>query len=273
MIKIFLVSLSILFFLKDVPAQHRINSSLPIKSTNPSAPVKVTTIRDTISIQVKSGWNLLSVPLAADDPGFSSLFPTAVSKGYFFDEAYQPMDSVVLGRAFWVKFASAEIIAVTGLRVFEQDISLKPGWNMIGGLRTPMSRGEFIIVPDSSFSSGFYGYDQDSGYVRTDTLFAGHGYWLKVKSSGTLSISEWKLLGLKGERISTITIHPANPDIIYAGSLSDFSAGLPGRMFKSINGGLSWDTLLVGGSYKQIEIDPVHPETLYSPSRGSLEEH
>lgn len=77
----------------------------------------------------------------------------------------------------------------------------------------------------------------------------------------------WTYLGLGGENIDGITaiaVHPENPDIIYAGSGFDFSAGIRGKLFKSTDGGATWDTLLVGGSYVDIQIDPQNPETVYA---------
>ena len=75
---------------------------------------------------------------------------------------------------------------------------------------------------------------------------------------------QWQLLGLKDETVTAIAIDPTDPSIIYAGTKSDFSAGINGKLFKSIDGGVSWDTLLVGGSYKSILIDPSNHDIIYA---------
>lgn len=84
---------------------------------------------------------------------------------------------------------------------------------------------------------------------------------------------EWQFLGLGGENVSDITsiaVHPQDPDVIYAGSAFDFSAGIQGKLFKTTDGGATWDTLLVGGSYLDIEIDPQDPKTVYALPGGIL---
>jgi len=82
---------------------------------------------------------------------------------------------------------------------------------------------------------------------------------------------EWKYLGLGGENVSdieSIAVHPEDPDVIYVGSGFDFSNGIQGKLFKTTDGGATWDTLLVGGSYLDIEIDPQDPKTVYALPGG-----
>jgi hypothetical protein len=81
---------------------------------------------------------------------------------------------------------------------------------------------------------------------------------------------KWEFLGLDKEDIKSIAINPNYPDIIYAGSGMNFSAGTQGKLFKTTDGGINWDTLITGGSYKCIVIDPLHPETVYIAPWGIL---
>jgi len=75
---------------------------------------------------------------------------------------------------------------------------------------------------------------------------------------------QWHFLGLGDETVTAIAVDPIDPKIIYAGTASDFSAGINGKLFKSTDGGVTWDTLLVGGSYKSILIDPSNPNIIYA---------
>ncbi len=95
--------------------------------------------------------------------------------------------------------------------------------------------------------------------------FFGHG----DNSSGEL---QWTYLGLENEGISAIEFDPTNPDIIYVGSSYDYSAGTPGRLFKSEDGGLTWDTLLVdyGAKFLSIVVDPTDPNTIYAAPWGII---
>lgn len=82
---------------------------------------------------------------------------------------------------------------------------------------------------------------------------------------------KWEYLGLGGENISdieSIAVHPEDPDVIYVGSGFDFSNGIQGKLFKTTDGGATWDTLLVGGSYLDIEVDPQDPKTVYALPGG-----
>ncbi len=73
----------------------------------------------------------------------------------------------------------------------------------------------------------------------------------------------WQSLGLAGEEIHAIVIDWSNPNVLYAGSSSNFSEGHAGSLFKSTNGGMSWDTLLSGITVVDIDIHPRDPQTLY----------
>ncbi len=79
-------------------------------------------------------------------------------------------------------------------------------------------------------------------------------------------IEKWRLLGLENETVTAIAVDPINSDIIYAGTKSDFSAGINGKLFKSIDCGTTWDTLLIGGSYSEILIDPLNTNIIYALS-------
>lgn len=73
----------------------------------------------------------------------------------------------------------------------------------------------------------------------------------------------WTFLGLNGEdigRISTLAVAPGDPDLLLAGTAADFSAGTPGRLFRSTDGGENWtevlDTGTFGGGFTEVVFDP-----------------
>lgn len=81
---------------------------------------------------------------------------------------------------------------------------------------------------------------------------------------------QWKFLGLENETITAIAVDPVNTNIIYAGTLYDYSAGINGKLFKSVDSGTTWDTLLVGGGYRKILIDPSNSNIIYTASGGIM---
>jgi hypothetical protein len=74
----------------------------------------------------------------------------------------------------------------------------------------------------------------------------------------------WTFLGLENETVTAIAVDPVFPKIIYAGTASDFSAGIDGKLFKSTDCGNTWDTLLIGGSFREILIDPTNRNIIYA---------
>lgn len=75
---------------------------------------------------------------------------------------------------------------------------------------------------------------------------------------------DWRSLGLENERIEVITVDWSDPDVIYAGSGSDFSAGAVGGIFKSSDRGAAWDTLLQGVTVRDIDIHPKDANIIYA---------
>lgn len=73
----------------------------------------------------------------------------------------------------------------------------------------------------------------------------------------TLHLSgNWICIGLQNQRITNIAVDWFDPDIIYAGSGGDFSAGKVGSIIKTTNRGTTWDTLITGISVSDIDINP-----------------
>lgn len=72
-------------------------------------------------------------------------------------------------------------------------------------------------------------------------------------------INEWSLVGLANEQIGSLIIHPENPDIIIAASES------PGGIFRTINGGVTWDTVaLHRRTVQNLKESPNESRTLYA---------
>lgn len=82
--------------------------------------------------------------------------------------------------------------------------------------------------------------------------------------SETLVAQSWHFLGLETESISTIVVDHQNNNILYAGSRSNFSEGKHGKIFKSLNGGATWDTLLYGVDVGDIIMHPDNSNILYA---------
>lgn len=95
----------------------------------------------------------------------------------------------------------------------------------------------------------------------------------------------WAYSGLEGERIVTVAIHPRNPDLIFAGTCGDellgcldnpddpawakyqdFPRGAKGCLFRSRDGGRTWETVVRNRDMLHLLMDPTE-EMLYACCR------
>ncbi len=128
--------------------------------------------------QANSGWNIISVPVAAPDNKKSTLFPTVVSQAYTYIGGYVPADTLITGMGYWMKFGKAEANFVDGNQLNAESISVKEGWNLIGSISSPVPATSITSDEAGTITSQFFGYGQ--GYYTSDTIQPGQGYWVKV---------------------------------------------------------------------------------------------
>ncbi len=78
-------------------------------------------------------------------------------------------------------------------------------------------------------------------------------------------VGEWEFLGLAGENVSAIAIHPTDARVIFVGTAFNFSDGILSKLFRTRNCGITWDTLLISSStYSDLDIDPSNPNVIYA---------
>ncbi len=93
-----------------------------------------------------------------------------------------------------------------------------------------------------------------------------YGYGVHKSIDGGRS---WKHMGLENSKhIPRIRIHPKNPDIVYAAVLGDLYKSSDDRgVYKSINGGESWEKVLFANADAgavDIIMDPENPDIIYA---------
>jgi|GEM_PF-4940024 len=99
--------------------------------------------------------------------------------------------------------------------------------------------------------------------------------WTKCKCRGVLLVllllcvstianaGSWTSIGLGTLNVYSVVIDPSNNQTIYAGG-STFS-GTGGGLFKSSNGGSTWSSNMLTGTYvKALAIDPTSSQTIYA---------
>lgn len=147
-------------------------------------------------VNVVSNWNIVSVPVLAQNMSVSNLFPTATSPAFAFNNGYVSTTTLQNGFGYWIKFGSAATIQICGSPVSSRDIPVNSGWNIIGPFGSDVQVSAITSVPAGIVASSYFGYN--NGYTNATTLNVGKGYWVKVSQAGVLrlpsSSSQAKLL-------------------------------------------------------------------------------
>jgi photosystem II stability/assembly factor-like uncharacterized protein len=100
-------------------------------------------------------------------------------------------------------------------------------------------------------------------YVGTGEQTVGNGMWKSTDTGAT-----WQHIGLeKTHFISTVIVDPKNPDVVLVAALGDRNSGDERGVYKSTDGGRSWNkTLFKGADFGVIDMtsDPVNQKILYA---------
>jgi uncharacterized protein (TIGR02145 family) len=143
------------------------------------------------AVHVSPGWNLLSLPADVSNASLSALFPSAISPAYTFSPTggYEERDTIAPGIGFWLKFATAETVLISGTDSFRDSIPCQAGWNIIGSISLPVDTGLVVTEPPGLITSGFFQYVQGAGYLQAATLRPGAGYWVKMREAGSIVLA------------------------------------------------------------------------------------
>ncbi len=141
----------------------------------------------TTEMLLQADWNLISLPVEADDMRKIILFPSSISDAFEYQPGgYVDMDTLETGTGYWIKYSSPVAETITGTVVPEETLTVLVGWNMIGSLSYPILATSVVALPPTSIETDFFGYDGSLGYYSADTLKPGYGYWVKVTQYGNL---------------------------------------------------------------------------------------
>lgn len=141
------------------------------------------------TLSVRASWNLLSSHIDAADKAKTSMFPTALTPAYNYDQilGYQPASTIENGVAYWLKFASPQSFNILGTPLTNLNIPVRTGWNMIGSVAGSVTVGSIGQSPPGFVTSIYYRYT--TSYEAADTLEAGEGYWVKTNADGQLTLT------------------------------------------------------------------------------------
>jgi photosystem II stability/assembly factor-like uncharacterized protein len=163
------------------------------------------------------------------------------------------------------------------------DIALHPGnrghWYVAvgsGGVWKTVNAGttwQPVFDGEASYSVGAVTIDPQ----RPDTVWVGTGENVSGRHVGfgdgvyrSLDAGQtWTNMGLgQSEHIGMIRVHPEDSDTVYVAAQGPlWSAGGDRGLYKTTDGGETWEKILGGGEYtgvNEVHLDPRDPDTLYA---------
>ena len=148
-----------------------------------------------IELELKTGWNMVSVPVILADNSVGSVFPSPPVAGiYAWDastQAYYAPTKVEPEEGYWVAVTSDTSITVTGTPVTQWTSDMFAGWNMIGSVYgTNVDFSNPDDNPDNSVVGYVYWWNPfTKSYEYTTTIEPGKGYWAAAIRACTLTLS------------------------------------------------------------------------------------
>lgn len=176
------------------------SGTLTIVSNDPDTPNYLIAlsgegIRPTVSTKFFRGWNLVGLPLYPANPKRDSVFGIFSSNYSLFGFSngnYISVDSVFLGRGYWLGLQDTMNFSISGMPVtVDSNIALSNGWNLVSHIYLKdllrqslmVKRNNEIISLDSAVSRGwvqsnlFKYSNSTNSYFTIDTLDQFIGYW------------------------------------------------------------------------------------------------
>jgi hypothetical protein len=147
--------------------------------------VAITTPTIEVTLDLPSGWSMVSLPINATDKTLKAVFPNAVVVyGYEKGVGYVRVlnnEELKVGKGYWILLDQATSYTIPGqpIESYTRPASEKE-WAMIGGCTAPAQ-----VIPQGCNIGVIYRYVQGIGYQRvtaSEPLEAGEGYWILLNN-------------------------------------------------------------------------------------------
>ena len=119
----------------------------------------------TVIVDYVLDWNLVGLPVGAEDDHYLSLFPEAMEGTlYSFDFNYLSETVLSAGTGYWLRFNSSGSVSPPGNSINELTLSLAEDWNLIAGITNQVDVNS-IIDSDNIIIPGRFNYIQSLNYI------------------------------------------------------------------------------------------------------------
>ncbi len=163
-----------------------------------------------VTISLKAGWNLVSLPVTPVDSTISSLFPEAIIAYGWDGSKYVKVTTLRTGKGYWIAMGEDRTYTITGTVLSSYTQEITAGWSLVGSCSDTVEFASLTTVPPGCLVAGglwTYGPEKRS-YVSCSALEPGKGYWLAATSDAKLAV---------GSRFSKVAAKVVNHN-----RLSDF---------------------------------------------------
>lgn len=145
-------------------------------------------VQETVSGSYAEGWQLIGYPSEGTGVDPFSIFQNGIAGTFFTHQGNYSEESIfTAGVGYWIRLSAAETVAVEPPLLNSVTMDMVPGWTLISGPGLPVAFSDIedpnsVLVPGS-----LQGYS--SGYVSSDSLRPGRGYWVQSDGTGSITIS------------------------------------------------------------------------------------
>ena len=141
---------------------------------------------------IRSGWNLISLPVEPVDPRPENVLGGGAAAGVradtvlgWVDGAYTVATEMLARIGYWVYSERDVALLVTGTPVVQEDLELLSGWNLRG------SAHPRVLAPPARDGVTAWRWDPETlRYTRGGLLLPGTGYWFRVAQDTTVPLVE-----------------------------------------------------------------------------------
>jgi hypothetical protein len=137
-------------------------------------------------------WNIIGNPIIIDNNNYQEIFPYAIENTlYTFSQTgYIQENNIIPGKGYWLRFSEDNTTVLTGEPIVQIIITIVEGWNLISGITESIaiiniSDPSSIIINGTVFGFG------DVGYIETEVLEPGKGYWIRANDSGSIILTSY----------------------------------------------------------------------------------
>ncbi len=139
-----------------------------------------------VGLNLRRGWNMVSLPGQAGYGALAAAFPTALSL-FGFNLGYEQRTALAPGEGYWVNLPAAATVTLAGPTWPDSALvrRVPAHWSMIGVGATPLS----VAALKTAYPAVVSVFRDSLGYQLATTLAPGEGYWINLATATVLDLS------------------------------------------------------------------------------------